>query len=167
MRANELFGKLSPGLANTIFEFLIGQDKASYKSALQTLAAQRKLRPIFLERKPKTERHVWMRDALARPQNETIASNLIQIWLINARSSMLCDFLDALGIEHDEKGGIDSLPESPNKETLMTAINKVFEKYPREEVLVYLHAFQSMDIAGWTPLQELLDTELVFEPAGK
>lgn len=163
MNANELFGRLSPQLAHQIFEFLLTQDKASYKSALHTLAGQRKLRPVFLERKPKAERHIWMRDALARPQNEAIASNLIQIWLINARSEMLCDFLDALGIEHDEKGGIDTLPESPSKEALQAAIEKISQKYPREEILVYLHAFQSMDIAGWAPLQEILDKEFTFE----
>jgi len=159
MNASQLFSHISPSLANELFDFLQAQDKASYKSAIGTLAKQRNLRPQFIERKPKLERHVWMRDAVARPINENIAANLLQIWLINARSPMLVDFLDALSIPHDGKGGIDSLPPSPAKEALEKAVNGLLEKYPKEEVLVYLYMFQAMDIAGWPLLQEILDSE--------
>ena len=31
--------------------------------------------PVFVERKPRAERHVWLRTALARPQGEQIAAN--------------------------------------------------------------------------------------------
>jgi len=168
MNASELFLHVSPDLAHEIIEFLHTQDKASYKSTLGTLAAQRKLRPVFLEKKPKKERHAWMQQILTRPMNLNIATNLMQLWLIQGRTQMLCDFLDSLNIPHDGKGGIDDLPPSPDKELLRKSIQDLMDRYPKEEVLIYMHLFQDMDIAGWDPLRELLETEFYFDKtAGK
>ena len=77
---------------------------------------------------------------------------------MGAQSSVLCEFLDALGIAHDEQGGIDNLPPCPAPEKLREAVDGLLAKHPAEVVAVYLHCFQSMDIAGWPPLAELLNT---------
>lgn len=168
-KAPEIFQQVSPTLASDILSHLQESDKPAYRMAIQTLASQRKLRPIFVERKPRNERHVWMQAALARPSSEPIAANVLQMWLMNTQSPLLCDFLDALGIEHDDKGGIDSLPESPSAEKLQAAIDTVVAKYPPEVVAIYLNSFQSMDIAGWPVLEEALqkDERLQFGQAAQ
>lgn len=162
MKSSEIFAHLSPGLSEQLLGWLHGAEKPTYKVALQTLAAQRKLRPIFVERKPRAERHEWMKSALSRPANEGIAANLVQMWLMGSQAPLLCDFLDALGIEHDEHGGIDNLPETPAPEKLHEAVDLLLAKYPAEIVAVYLQSFQTMDIAGWPVLGERLiaDTRL-------
>lgn len=158
-KAPEIFQQLSPALAGDIFSYLQESDKPAYKMAIQTLATQRKLRPVFVERKPRNERYAWMQHALTRPANEAIASNVLQIWLMGSQSSLLCDFLDSLGIEHDEKGGIETLPECPPADKLQTAIDAVLAKHPAEAVSVYLNCFQSMEIAGWPLLGEVLEKD--------
>ena len=159
MKASEIFQRLSPTTAEQVFTHLQETDKPTYKAALQTLAAQRKLRPVFVERKPRPERHAWMQAALGRPQGEQIAGNLLQMWLLGSQAPMLCDFLDSLGIPHDEHGGIDSLPDCPPPEKLDAAIDALLAKYPPEAVAAYLHCFQGMDIAGWPPLAEKLASD--------
>ena len=156
MKSTEIFAHLSPGLTEQVLGWLHSAEKPTYKVAVQTLATQRKLRPIFVERKPRAERHEWMKGALSRPAGEPIAANLIQMWLMGSQASLLCDFLDALGIEHDEHGGIDALPETPDPEKLRAAVETVLTKHPAEIVAVYLQSFQTMDIAGWPVLGELL-----------
>ena len=156
MKSSEIFQHLSPGLSEQVLGWLHATEKPTYKVAVQTLATQRKLRPVFVERKPRAERHTWMQGALSRPAGEPIAANLLQMWLMGAQSSLLCDFLDALGIEHDEHGGIDSLPETPTPEKLHAAVETLLAKYPAEIVAVYLQSFQTMDIAGWPALGEML-----------
>lgn len=158
-KTSEIFQQLTPALAGEILTFLQTSDKPAYKMAIQTLAAQRKLRPVFVERKPRDERHVWMQAALARPTNEGIAANVLQMWLMGSQSALLCDFLDALGIEHDEKGGIENLPECPPADKLQAAVDQVLAKYPAEVVAVYLNCFQGMDIAGWAALDEILQQD--------
>lgn len=156
MKPSEIFARLSPGLTEQVLGWLHAAEKPTYKAAVQTLATQRKLRPVFVERKPRAERHAWMQAALSRPAGDAIAANLVQMWLMGAQAPLLCDFLDALGVEHDEHGGIDALPEAPAPEKLRAAVETLLAKYPAEVVAVYLQSFQTMDIAGWPGLGELL-----------
>ncbi|MDQ6656338.1 MAG: hypothetical protein M3Y80_11055 [Verrucomicrobiota bacterium] len=168
MRSHELFQRMSPAQAATIFTFLQQEQKPVYKAAIQGLANQRNLRGVFVERKPREERHTWMQQALARPISDALASHLLQGWLLGANKAMLNDFLDALEIAHDEDGTVEDLPECPPKEKLTAAVTQLLGKYPRETVAIYLHAFRDMDSSvQWPALNEILqDTpELQFAPA--
>lgn len=152
----EIFAALPPAVSDQLFAFLFESEKPLYKATIDTLAKQRKLRPVFVERKPRAERHAWMKEALGRKVNEAVAAHLLQIWLVGAHAKLLCDFLDGLGIEHDENGTIEALPPAPTKEALTKAIDPLFEKHDPAVVTVYLHAFQALDDQGWPSLAELL-----------
>ncbi len=168
MKSHELFQRMSPAQAATIFTFVQQEQKAVYKAAIQGLANQRNLRGVFVERKPREERHTWMKQALARPISDALASHLLQGWLLGANKEMLNDFLDALEIAHDEDGTVEDLPECPPKEKLTAATAKLLAKYPSETVAIYLHAFRDMDsTVQWPALHELLmeTPELQFAPA--
>jgi hypothetical protein len=148
---------MSPVLAAEIFTYLHANEKPIYKAAIQGLANQRKLRPVFVERKPRDERHAWMQTALSRPLGEALASHLIQAWLLGAQKQMLCDFLDALAIAHDDDGTVEEIPPAPPKDKIESAVSQLLEKYPAEPVSVYLHAFRDMDsTVQWPPLDEIL-----------
>lgn len=157
MKAHELFRRMSPGIASEVFLFLQKEDKPVYKAAVQGLANQRNLRAVFIERKPPNERFSWMKAALARPISETLATHLLQAWLLGAQKPMLNDFLDALEIAHEEDGTVEELPASPSKEKIASAVDKLLAKYPAETVAVYLHAFRDMDSSvQWPVLAEIL-----------
>ena len=156
MKCHEIFNRLSPELTNEIFAHLIEHEKPVYKAMIQNIATRRKLRPVFIERKPKNERHIWLRQALSMRGADDIATQLLQIWLLGAHRQMICDFLDSLGIKHDGKGVVDSLPAEPSREALTDTITKLLEGRSAEVVAVYLHAFQAMDETGWSTLDEVL-----------
>jgi hypothetical protein len=157
MKSHELFQQMSPLRAAEILAYLQKERTAEFKTILQGLAQQRKLRPVFVERKPPPERYRWMRDALGRKINDTFAAHLLQAWLLGANREMLCDFLDSLGIAHDPDGTVENLPDSPPKEKLSEAIDQLLTKYPAESLAVYLHAFHDMDNeSSWPPLGEIL-----------
>jgi hypothetical protein len=160
MRAHEIFQSMSPPLAAEIFGFLQREQKPVYKASLQGLASQRNLRGVFIERKPPNERYPWMQAALSRPRSETLASHLLQAWLLGANKPMLCEFLDALGIPHADDGTVDDLPPCPPKEQIAPAVAGLLTKYPAEAVAVYLHAFRDMDSAvPWPALDEVLSED--------
>jgi hypothetical protein len=142
--------------ANALLSFVFEKEKPLYRATIESLATQRKLRPVFVERKPRNERFAWMHDALARKTSETVAAHLLQIWLVGAHSKLLCEFLDGLGIKHDENGTIEQLPEAPKKEQLSKVIDALLAAHDRAIVAVYLHAFQALDDKGWPTLAELL-----------
>ncbi|MEI9893822.1 MAG: hypothetical protein WDN28_07945 [Chthoniobacter sp.] len=74
-----------------------------------------------------------------------------------AHAKLLCDFLDGLGIAHDENGTIEAMPPAPTKEALIKAIDPPFRESTIPAVVaVYLHAFQALDENGWPTLGELI-----------
>jgi hypothetical protein len=148
---------MAPALAAEIFSYLHANDRPIYKAAIQGLANQRKLRPVFIERKPPNERHPWMQSALSRPISEALAAHLIQAWLLGAHKEMLCDFLDALGIEHGEDGTVEQLPPPLPKDKIAEAVDRLLQKHSPETVAVYLHVFRDMDSeVKWPSLDEIL-----------
>ena len=160
MKSHEIFQHMSPALAAQIFTFLQTEQKPVYKAAIQGLANQRNLRGVFIERKPPAERFPWMQAAFARKISDSLASHVLQAWLLGANKKMLCDFLDALEIKHAEDGTVDELPAELPKEKIAAAVEELLVKYPAETAAVYLHAFREMDSAAqWPALDEILAQE--------
>ena len=155
MTANELFAAMSKDLAMQILEDVHTSDRDLYRAALQAIAQARKVRPVFLERQSRAERHQGMAAALARTDLRLIAGNLLSGWLVKNQSALLVDFLDALKIKHD-KGVVEDLPEKVEDADLQNAVNLLLGKYPAETVALYLHAFYSMNEASWPNLDAML-----------
>ena len=158
LTALELIGFLSPALAGEILAFAYEADKPLYRTTVGAVAEARKVRPVFLERQPRSERHAAMLHTLTRPSMEMIAGNLIRAWLVKKQKAMLGDFLDALGIAHNE-GVVEDLPASIDDAKLRAAVDALLAKYPPEPVAVYLQAFNEMNQANWPNLKTLLETE--------
>src|SRR4051794_18234044 len=157
MKSYEIFQQMSPSLAGEILSYLQKERTPVFKSVVQTLASQRNLRTVFVERKPPAERYTWIKGALGRKPSDLLAAHLLQAWLLGSQKSMLCGFLDSLGIKHDEDGTVEQLPESPNTDDLRKAIDQLLTKYSPEAVAVYLHAFHDMDSSvTWQPLGDVL-----------
>jgi hypothetical protein len=155
MTANELFAAMSPGLATRILEEVHGSDKDLYRVALHSVAQTRKVRPVFLERQPKPERHRMMVGTLASRSQQMVAGNVLSGWLVKNQSGLLTEFLDSLKISH-EKGVVENLPKSVPDADLESAITSLLAKHDREIVAVYLHAFNTMNEAHWPNLDRML-----------
>jgi hypothetical protein len=149
---------MSPALASEILSFSFEADKPSYKSTLNAVAQACHVRPVFLERMPRAQRHALMVSVLAKPLLEQAAGGLIRVWLVKGQRAMLIDFLTALGISHNE-GVVDDLPKEMNDAKLKTAVDALVAKYPPEAVAVYLHAFNDMNEASWANLKTMLETD--------
>jgi hypothetical protein len=167
LKAHDIFAQMPPEVAAQLFGYLFEKEKALYKATVDSLAKQRKLRPVFIERKPRPERYAWLQQTLARKSSEAVAAHILQIWLVGAHSQLLCAFLDGLGIAHDPNGTIETLPPAPPKEALRKTIEELRATHDPAVVNVYLHAFQALDDSGWSTLGELLaeDERLRLTPA--
>jgi hypothetical protein len=165
LTSHELYGFMSPKLALEILTYAFESDKPLYRATLQAVADARKVRPVFLERQPRTERHSQMVSTLARPSLELVTGNLIRAWLVKKHKDMLVDFLNALGIQHNE-GVVEDLPESMADDKLKPAIDALLAKYPPEAVAVYLHAFNDMNEANWANLKTMLESDQRLQLGG-
>jgi hypothetical protein len=162
LTSHELLGFMSPQLGLDILTYTFETDKPLYRATLGAVAEARKVRPVFLERQPKAQRHSNMLATLARPGLEMVTANLLRTWLLKKYKQMLCDFLDALGIAHKD-GVVDDLPATMEDEKLGKAVDLLLTKYPREVAAVYLHAFQEMNEVSWPNLKVMLETDKRLE----
>ena len=158
LTSHELFGFMSPTLANEIVAFTHEMDKPVYKATLAAVAQSRHVRPIFLERQPRPQQHAEMVASLARPALETAAGGLIRAWLMTKHKAMLVDFLNALGIPNKD-GVVDDLPKEMDDAKLKSAVETLLAKHPLEVVAVYLNAFNDMNEAHWANLKTLLESD--------
>lgn len=165
LTSHELIGFMSPALAQEILTYAHESDKPLYRTTLAAVAEARKLRPVFLERQPRTQQHQAMLTTLAKPALEAITANLLRTWLLKKYKSMLMDFLDALGIEHKE-GVVEDLPKTMDDAKLTAAIDTLLSKYPPEVVSVYLNAFNEMNEVEWANLNKMLEGDKRLQLGG-
>jgi hypothetical protein len=159
LTSHELFGFMSPVLAGEIINYTYESDKPTYKATLGAVAQARHLRPVFLERQPRVQRHEAMISILSRPALDTVAGGLIRAWLMKKHKAMLVDFLDELGIQNNE-GVVDNLPAAMDDTKLKSAIETLLKKYSSEVVAVYLNAFNEMNGANWSNLKSILEKDV-------
>ena len=92
-----------------ILTFAYESEKPTYNATLNAVAEARHVRPVFLERQPRAQRHATMLATLTRPALDPAAGKLIRAWLLKKQKAMLVDFLNALGIKNKE-GVVEDLP---------------------------------------------------------
>ena len=158
LTAHELLGFMSPALALDILTFTNENDKPLYRATLSAVAEARKLRPVFLERQPKPQRHQAMLASLSRPALETVTNTLLRGWLLKKHKTMLTDWLDSLGIKHEE-AVVEEIPPTMDDAKLGAAVDALLAKYPPETAAVYLHAFNEMNEQEWPNLSKMLDMD--------
>jgi hypothetical protein len=158
LKSHELLGFMSPALANDILSFIFESDKPAYKATLAAVAQAKHVRPVFLERQPRAERHTSMLSALTKPTLDEAAGAFIRAWLVKKHAAILSDFMNALEIPN-ENGVVEDLPSAVDDAKLKPAVELLLGKYPHEIVAVYLNAFNDMNTANWPNLKTLLETD--------
>jgi hypothetical protein len=159
LHPHEIFQKMPAETGLMLCQFLQANEKPLYKATIESLAQAKKLRPVFIERKPRAEQHRWLLDQLQRTANSGLAAHLLQVWLVGAHKGLLCEFLDGFNIPHDENGTLESLPEAPPKDAVKKVVAQLCEKHGPSLVGIYLNTFQALDEQGWPSLAELIAEE--------
>jgi hypothetical protein len=165
LTSHELLGFMSPALALEILTYAYESDKPLYRATLSAVAEARKVRPVFLERQPRSQRHTAMLGTLARPALEAVTSNLIRAWLLKKHNAMLVEFLNTLGVAHKE-GVVEQLPPAMDDAKLRAAVDALLAKYPPEVVAVYLQAFNDMNEVDWPNLKTMLESDKRLQLGG-
>lgn len=156
LKCHELIGFMPPELAEQIIEFLYSSDKQTYKTALAAVAEAHRVRPVFFERKPRKERHAQMLETLTRPRMEETAATVLREWLLKAEKPMIVDFLNALGIEHQD-GLVEDFPKEMDPDKIRQAVELLLQKYDRMKVIIYLNTLTATSGVEWGALEDMLE----------
>ena len=154
-----LFQRIPDDLTAAIVNYLRNEEREVYKSTLATLATGRRLRPVFIQKRPLEGQIAWLKESLKLKNAESIADQVLQVWLLKSKKDMVIGFLDAVGIEHDGDGSVEELPGEIDIKKLQAGVEKMLEGNAVDEVKLYLHMFQSQRPGGWEALGKLLEED--------
>ncbi|QSR85322.1 hypothetical protein [Methylacidimicrobium sp. B4] len=151
-----LWQEIPEELVHEVLLAVRDSDKRLYRVVVELTSRRLGIRQAKLLEMAKTERHQLSRRVLSLPQSEEISSHLFSRWLVQTRAPMLCDWLDALGIPHDQQGVVEEFPEEPASEKLRAALEGLLVRYPALDVAIYLRLFNEIEDVGWKGLEEIL-----------
>ena len=160
MNAYEIYQTIDPALITDMFKWIREEDRRLYKTAIASLAANRKLRPVFVEKKSVVDQIAWMHKTLKLKTSDTIGEHLLQVWFMKGQKELLIGFCDGMGIEHDGEGSVEgSLPETLDDEKLKATIEALLEAHDPKLVTLYLTVFNLQTASGWDNLVALLESD--------
>lgn len=166
-QAYELFQDMKPETALAVFQYLRDEQREVYKATISSLATNRKLRPVIIQRKPVPEQIEWMLKNVKLRGSAEVAAQVLQLWLLKGHTAVLTAFLDGLGISHDGEGAADDIPDEFDAKKLKSTIASLLKNHDAEIVRIYLHIFQLQKSDGWPELTALIEStpELRFGEA--
>ncbi len=160
MKAHELYAAVDPAIVTQMLDWFRANDRNVYKSAVATLAGNRKLRPVFIEKKPLVDQYAWIHKTLKINACDTIGEHILQAYLMAGQQSLLAMFCDGMGIPHDGKGSVvGDLPKKLDAERLTTTIDRLVGLFDPKLLTLYLHCFNMQVPGGWPELSEKLTSD--------
>lgn len=156
MRAYQVFGWMSPEATARMLGVLEEHAPAFYAQALGAAAAAMKARPHYLLRQPAEKRAQAVRRALARVVANDVAEELLAIYFLDCRKELLVEWLDAVGLEHEEGALREDAPACPGQAALTAAVEKFRAGEGSEERELLLRAFAAQRAIDWPDLEAML-----------
>ena len=160
VKAHEIYTAVDPALVTQILDWFRANDRNVYKSAVATLAGNRKLRPVFIQKKPLSEQYAWIHKTLKLTACDSIGEQLLQAYLMAGQQSLLAMFCDGMGIPHDGKGSVvGDLPKKLDPERLAATVDRLAGLFDLKLLALYLHCFNMQVPGGWPDLSEKLSSD--------
>ena len=152
MRSYQVFARMTPERAAAVMAVLTEKAPAVYTQAVAATSAAMKFRPVFLMRQPPDKRADMVRRALARVPANDLAEEVLATYFLESRRELLTEWLDAVGLEHDEGILKDENPPPPGKEKLQGAAERFLEGDQAEDRELLLRAFAAQSAIDWPDL---------------
>lgn len=95
---------------------------ASYTQALTLAGAAMRARPVYLKKQPFERRAEAIRRGLARVASNELAEEFLAVYFLECRKSLLVEWLDGLGIAHEDGVLEDNEVSEPEGAALRAAV---------------------------------------------
>jgi hypothetical protein len=164
MRAYQVFGRMNDAEASRFLAVLAEKAPAFHVQALGAAAAAMRARPQYLMRQPHEKRAALVRRALARVAASVVAEELLAVYFLDCRKELLVEWLDTVGLEHEEGTLKQDAPACPEAGKLAAALERFRgaagsegENGDRAERELLLRAFAAQTAVDWPALEKLLE----------
>lgn len=156
MRAYQVFAAMSPEAADGLFTALAETAPGATASAIGVAAASMNARPQYLRKLPADKRIAAMRRGLARVRANDMAEEILAVYFLECRKELLAEWLDLLGLAHEEGILEEDAPASPSAEDVKAAVDKFRAAGEEPDRELLLQAFAAQTSIDWPALDALI-----------
>jgi hypothetical protein len=162
MRSFQVFAAMSPEEAERMMKVLSKEAPAMFRQAVDAAAISIKARPVYLRRQPFEKRAAAVRRSLARVAANPVADELLAVYFLECRKPLLLEWLDLMGLKHEEGTLEEDAPAQPDASGLAAAVEKYRAASGDPDRELLLRAFAAQGAIEWP----VLDAALGFENVG-
>ena len=159
MRAYQVFADMSAEQATAMMAVLEKEAPAFYAQALAAAGAAMKARPVYLLRQPPEKRAQAVRRALATVRANDVAEELLATYVLDCRAELLGEWLDALGLEHEDGVLKEDDPTCPAPDALGQAVEGFRKEEDAGDRELLLRAFAAQRAIDWPDLEALVGSD--------
>jgi hypothetical protein len=156
MRPHEIFAAMSPEHAEAVFRRLADESPAMFSQAVYAAAVALKSRPQYLMKQPMERRTNAVRRALSRVASTSVAEEILAVYFLECRKDVLIEWLDLIGLEHEEGALKQTSPTSPPAAELEKRVAAYRAKDDDPDRDLLLRAFAAQGSIDWPDLDALL-----------
>jgi hypothetical protein len=154
MRSYQVFASMSPERAVEMMRVLAEEVPAVFAQAIAAASVAMKARPVYLQRQPFEKRVEAARRALSRVTSNPVAGEVLAVYFLECRKELLVEWLDAVGLEHEE-GTLEADAPPPPPE-LRKAVERFLAADDDPDRRLLLAAFAAQEAIDWPDLEALL-----------
>jgi hypothetical protein len=130
---------------------------AMFSQAVDAAAVSIKARPVYMRKQPFEKKAAAVRRALARVAANPVADEMLAVYFLECRKELLVEWLDIVGLVHEDGALEDDMPDQPQEGKLQEAVKTYRAKDDDSERDLLLGAFAAQAAVEWPALDALLE----------
>lgn len=157
MRAYQVFARMTPERAEAVLNEILEKVPVVYQQAVAAASAVFKARPKFLLQQSPARRANLVRQALSRVAANELAEEVLAAYFLELRKPLLVEWLDTLGVEHEDGALQSDRLSCPPQEMLDAALASFRRGEDAADRELLLQAFAAQSAVDWPPLEAALE----------
>jgi hypothetical protein len=162
MKPNQIFAAMTPERCESLLASIRDVSPDATRQIEASAAIALKFRPQYLAKQKRAKRAASVRSALSRLQSGPLAEETLAVYFLQCRKDLLTEWLDLLGLEHEEGILTQDEIDTPSKAdiekhvaTFRGAAEGDADAAGDRELL--LQAFGAQSAIEWPDLDALVD----------
>ena len=157
MRSYQVFASMSRDHAISMMRALSKASPAMFRQAVDAAALAIKARPVYMRRQPFEKRAEAVRRAMSRVAANPVADELLAVYFLECRKELLVEWLDLVGLAHEDGTLEDDEPAQPQEKALLSAAERYLAADDDADRELLLRAFAAQQVVEWPVLDARLE----------